>query len=45
TDPGELAAMGARARELVRNRLGKAALCGRFCDIMERGITPPASGV
>ncbi|MBA3521595.1 MAG: glycosyltransferase family 4 protein, partial [Gemmatimonadales bacterium] len=43
TDPGELAAMGARARELVRTRLGKAALCGRFCDIMERGLTPPAS--
>jgi colanic acid biosynthesis glycosyl transferase WcaI len=34
-----LAAMGARARQLVASRLGKAELCGRFCDLLERGIT------
>ena len=30
--------MGARARELVASRLGKAELCGRFCDVLERGV-------
>ena len=34
----ELAAKGRRARELVESRLSKAELCGRFCDVMERGV-------
>ena len=34
----ELAAKGRRARALVESRLSKAALCGRFCDVMERGV-------
>jgi hypothetical protein len=35
--PAPLLARGARARDLVRDRLGKPALCGRLCDILERG--------
>jgi colanic acid biosynthesis glycosyl transferase WcaI len=34
----ELAEKGRRARALVESRLGKAELCGRFCDVMERGV-------
>lgn len=33
--PEALAAMGARARALVATRFSKAALCGRFCDLVE----------
>jgi hypothetical protein len=39
TPAAELAAMGARARALVAGRLSKAELCGRFCDVVERGVT------
>jgi glycosyltransferase involved in cell wall biosynthesis len=38
TPPAELAANGARGRALVSSRLSKAALCGRFCDVVERGV-------
>jgi colanic acid biosynthesis glycosyl transferase WcaI len=34
-----LDAMGARARALVAGGRGKAELCGRFCDVLERGLT------
>ncbi len=34
----ELAEKGRRARALVESRLSKAELCGRFCDVMERGV-------
>lgn len=37
TPAAELAAMGRRGRDLVTTRLSKAALCGRFCDVLERG--------
>jgi glycosyltransferase involved in cell wall biosynthesis len=30
--------MGARAQEVIRTELSKEALCGRFCDVMERGL-------
>jgi glycosyltransferase involved in cell wall biosynthesis len=46
TPAAELAAKGARAKALVSNRLSKAELCGRFCDIIERGVaveTAPGS--
>ena len=33
-----LDAMGARARALVASGLGKAELCGQFCDVLERGL-------
>jgi colanic acid biosynthesis glycosyl transferase WcaI len=38
TPVAELAAKGARARALVSTLLGKAELCGRFCDVVERGV-------
>jgi len=38
-----LDAMGARARALVAGGLGKAELCGRFCDVLERGVAGRAS--
>lgn len=38
TPPAELAAMGARAAAAIRDSLSKDALCGRFCDVLERGI-------
>lgn len=31
----ELSRMGARAKDLIEGRLGKASLCGRFCDVIE----------
>lgn len=34
----DLAAKGARGRALVSSRLSKASLCGRFCDVIERGV-------
>jgi glycosyltransferase involved in cell wall biosynthesis len=34
-----LDAMGLRARALVAGGLGKAELCGRLCDVLERGVT------
>lgn len=36
-DPAAMLARGSRAQNLVRDRLGQATLCGRFCDILERG--------
>ncbi len=38
TPVAELAAKGARARALVSTLLGKVELCGRFCDVVERGV-------
>jgi len=38
----ELAAMGARARALIERELSKNVLCGRFCDVVERGLKPGA---
>ncbi len=38
TPQAELAAMGARGRALVSALLGKSELCGRFCDVVERGV-------
>ena len=38
TPMAELAAKGARARALVSALLGKSELCGRFCDVVERGV-------
>ena len=32
-------AMGARARELILAGYSKSALCGAFCDVLERGLT------
>lgn len=44
--PAELAAKGARGRRLLAGPFAKAALCGRFCDILERGLeTHPARGI
>jgi glycosyltransferase involved in cell wall biosynthesis len=40
TPEHELAAMGRRAAAVVREQLSKSALCGRFCDVLERGIRP-----
>ena len=36
-DPAQLREMGRRARETVRSALSKQALCGRLCDVLERG--------
>ena len=38
TPVAELAAKGARARALVSTLLGKDEQCGRFCDVVERGV-------
>jgi len=38
TDRDTLAKMGASAQTLVADRYSKAALCGAFCDVLERGI-------
>jgi hypothetical protein len=40
--PAELASMGVRARQATASGLSKAALCGRLCDIFERGGAPDA---
>ena len=37
TPAAELKAMGARGRDVITTRLGKQVLCGRFCDVLERG--------
>jgi hypothetical protein len=37
TPARDLKAMGARGREVITTRLGKQVLCGRFCDVLERG--------
>lgn len=38
TAPGELGAMGQRAAGVVSTELSKKTLCGRFCDVLERGV-------
>lgn len=38
TPVAELAARGVRGRTLLLGKLTKAALCGQFCDVMERGV-------
>ncbi len=43
TPPSERDAIGARARELIKGRLSKAALCGEFCDAIESLTTPNAA--
>lgn len=35
----ELAPRGARAKQVITERLSKSILCGRFCDILEFGTT------
>lgn len=39
TPAGTLRAMGLRAREIVDRRFSMHSLCGRFCDVLERGVT------
>jgi colanic acid biosynthesis glycosyl transferase WcaI len=43
TPPGALAAMGARGRSVIEGGLGKDALCGRFCDVVERRVLSDAA--
>lgn len=38
TDPRELEALGRRARCVLEGGLGKDELCGRLCDVVERGV-------
>lgn len=38
TPPQKLAEMGTRAREIITTRFSKTQLCGRFCDVLERGV-------
>jgi len=38
TPQPELEAMGERARVLIDRELSKSVLCGRFCDVVERGL-------
>ena len=38
TSQPELEAMGRRARVLIDRELSKSVLCGRFCDVVERGL-------
>lgn len=37
----ERQAMGRRARDAITTELSKEALCGRFCDVLERGVGAP----
>jgi colanic acid biosynthesis glycosyl transferase WcaI len=37
--PGLLASKGQDAAGVIRHSLGKAALCARFCDVLERGLS------
>jgi len=37
TPAAEIKAMGERGRDIITTRLGKQVLCGRFCDVLERG--------
>ncbi len=43
TDPATLAQMGQHARQIVSSSLSKQVLCGKFCDILERGLAPHAA--
>lgn len=38
TDPKVLADMGRRGRDVILHQFSKQVLCGRFCDVLERGI-------
>ncbi len=38
TPRAEFQAMGERARVLIDRELSKTVLCGRFCDVVERGL-------
>jgi colanic acid biosynthesis glycosyl transferase WcaI len=38
TPQPELEAMGRRARVLIDRELSKSVLCGRYCDVVERGL-------
>lgn len=40
--PAARAAMGERGRSLIQGGLGKDALCGRFCDLVERRVLSAA---
>jgi glycosyltransferase involved in cell wall biosynthesis len=40
-DANGLDRMGRRAKDVISTRLSKESLCGRFCDVLERGITQP----
>ena len=40
-DRGELAAMGWRGAQIIRDRLNKEKLCGAVCDVFERGLSSP----
>jgi colanic acid biosynthesis glycosyl transferase WcaI len=42
TDRSELQAIGAAGREAVWTSLSKNALCGAFCDIVQRGLPTPS---
>ncbi len=37
TEREEIAKMGGRAKGIIDARLSKTELCGRFCDVLERG--------
>ncbi len=41
--PG-LEEMGRRARRLARTRMSQRVLCGRFCDLLEQGLSRPRPG-
>jgi hypothetical protein len=43
TPPAALAAMGARGRSVIEGGLAKDALCGRFCDVLERRVLSDAA--
>jgi putative colanic acid biosynthesis glycosyltransferase WcaI len=36
----ELSRIGLEAQRVIEQDLSKGALCGRFCDIIERGMRP-----
>ena len=38
TSPQQLQTMGLHARELITSKFSKQALCGKFCDIIERDV-------
>jgi len=42
TPPATLGEMGARAKALIDQKYSKRALCGKFCDLMERTAPPGA---
>jgi len=45
TTSSVLADMGARAQQAINTRLSKAVLCGRFCDVLERGLARRATSL